>query len=659
MGYPGYWETPHAYPLADGTLNLNVSRAYPYSTLSLGAQVLPRLFFAARYTSVSGREYGPGVDTQSYKDKGFDVVFHALKETAHLPSISVGLLDIGGTALFSSEYIVASKTQGPFFASLGLGWGRMGRASDLGNPLGILANSFEDERQPFDPDEQTGGDVFSENWFRGADVALFGSIGWQSPTQRWKIIAEWDGNTYDNGIARPDQTDEEASRNRVLQASRLNIGIRFRPTRNLELFTSYLRGNTVSFGFRVFEDFFGARWRDTPPLPSLDIPRLVPANSIDGWTRAMGKEGLVPVAADDLGSQHPKVFVLIDRDGGVQHGALAAARLTRASFADTTSIDVTQIRAGLPTNTLTIDEPSLLQGATSALPRDSTAVRISGTAEVFPQYPAWEWKIRPALRSNIGGAGGFFLTDLQIKPSARMQISPTTSVGGALAMLVYGNLDDVANGPPSALPPVRSNLERYQSENRALYLDSLQLDHFVKWRNALYGKVTTGILEEMYGGIHLHAMYAPTSSRLAYGVEIAYAAQRDFDQWFGFDDYRVVTGHASVSWLTGWRGVHINLSAGRYLAEDVGVTLNIARETPGGYRFGVFATKTNVSAADFGEGSFDKGLYFSIPLSALDARATRGRATFDYRFLTRDGGQKLRINRRLDDMLLPATRHAE
>jgi len=53
---------------------------------------------------------------------------------------------------------------------------------------------------------------------------------------------------------------------------------------------------------------------------------------------------------------------------------------------------------------------------------------------------------------------------------------------------------------------------------------------------------------------------------------------------------------------------------------------------------GAYATKTNVSAQDFGEGSFDKGIYFSIPFDIMLPRSNRSRATFVWNPLIRDGG---------------------
>ena len=53
------------------------------------------------------------------------------------------------------------------------------------------------------------------------------------------------------------------------------------------------------------------------------------------------------------------------------------------------------------------------------------------------------------------------------------------------------------------------------------------------------------------------------------------------------------------------------------LAKDSGITLNIIKTFKTGFTLGFFATKTDISAFEFGEGSFDKGIYFSIPLDIV------------------------------------------
>ncbi len=58
------------------------------------------------------------VAIKAYKDKGIDVKFKLWRESEFLPDISVGFGDFGGTGLFESEFIAASKRLGPLdFAS--------------------------------------------------------------------------------------------------------------------------------------------------------------------------------------------------------------------------------------------------------------------------------------------------------------------------------------------------------------------------------------------------------------------------------------------------------------------------------------------------------------------------------------------------------------
>ena len=85
------------------------------------------------------------------------------------------------------------------------------------------------------------------------------------------------------------------------------------------------------------------------------------------------------------------------------------------------------------------------------------------------------------------------------------------------------------------------------------------------------------------------------------------------------------------------------------MAQDVGYTLDISRRMPSGWRAGIFFSRTNVSAEDFGEGSFDKGFYFNFPLSYFSKNYSKSVNGFRLRTMTRDGGQKLDLRNRLID----------
>lgn len=55
-------------------------------------------------------------------------------------------------------------------------------------------------------------------------------------------------------------------------------------------------------------------------------------------------------------------------------------------------------------------------------------------------------------------------------------------------------------------------------------------------------------------------------------------------------------------------------SNGEYLAGDKGFTFEASRSFKNDVKFGVFATFTDVSTDQFGEGLFDKGIFFNIPI---------------------------------------------
>ena len=150
----------------------------------------------------------------------------------------------------------------------------------------------------------------------------------------------------------------------------------------------------------------------------------------------------------------------------------------------------------------------------------------------------------------------------------------------------------------------------------------------------------------MFGGVSAELLWYPINSRLALGAEVNYARQRDFDVLFGFQNYDVVTGHASAYYDLG-NGFRAQVDAGRYLAGDWGATFTLDREFNNGVRIGGFFTLTDVTSAEFGEGSFDKGIRVDIPLSWLTGRPSRETFSQTIRPTLRDGGARLNVRNRL------------
>ena len=145
----------------------------------------------------------------------------------------------------------------------------------------------------------------------------------------------------------------------------------------------------------------------------------------------------------------------------------------------------------------------------------------------------------------------------------------------------------------------------------------------------------------MYGGIAVEALFRPRAENWAVGLNVNRVRQRDFDQQFSFRDYEVTTGHLTLYHRFYPLAIESELSVGRYLAGDFGSTVSVARVFTSGARIGLFATKTDVSSEEFGEGSFDKGFFFTMPFDLFLPKSTKGSLGLHFRPLTRDGGQKV------------------
>ena len=164
--------------------------------------------------------------------------------------------------------------------------------------------------------------------------------------------------------------------------------------------------------------------------------------------------------------------------------------------------------------------------------------------------------------------------------------------------------------------------------------------------STVYTRVTVGLLENMYGGVSGEVLWKPVNSPLALGAEINRVRKRDYTDAFEFLDYEVTTGHVSAYYEFGG-GFVGQLDVGRYLAGDDGATVTLTREFASGWSVGAYATKTNLSAEEYGEGSFDKGIEIKIPLAWATGMPSKRTVGGSLSSLNRDGGRRVRVDDRL------------
>ena len=196
---------------------------------------------------------------------------------------------------------------------------------------------------------------------------------------------------------------------------------------------------------------------------------------------------------------------------------------------------------------------------------------------------------------------------------------------------------------------MRTDRAKYKREGKTA-IENLTANYLFKPGPDFYGQVSVGYLESMFGGVSTEVLWKPANQRWGLGFDLSYVKQRDFDQLFGFRNYNVVTGGVSAYWAIN-RNLKAQLDMGRYLAGDWGTTLSVDRVFANGWRMGAYATLTNADPAEFGEGSFSKGLRLSVPLSWGIGTPTRKIYAIDMNTEARDGGARLNKDKRLHDVV--------
>lgn len=647
-GGAGLMQTPIARMEDEGQMSLTASYTSPYARYNLSMQPFPWLEGTFRYMSVNNRAYGPANTdgTQHYKDKSIDLKVRLWQESRWLPEVSAGFRDIGGTGLFSSEYLVANKRFGNFDASLGLATGYIGNRGDFSNPLRLL-----DERFAERPIASGAGQLNTNNVFRGP-VGIFGGVAWQSPWDPLLVKVELDGNDYQS----------EPQRNNQTQRSPINVGFVYTAKPGIQITAGYQRGAEAMIGVA-----FTGNLKSTRSLaPLLDRPaptirerhdasssRIENQPTSDDWatvaTQMQRDAGLKVSTISRRGAE----LVVSGEQQRYFYGAQGIGRSARvldtAAPDDIDWFTFAHERVDMPIAETSVSRSAFADYVDRRIDLKTLARSVevappaSQRREVLYQAPfdRFQAGVGPGYKQVLGGPDGFILYQLSADANATYWFGRHTWLTGTVSVDLLNNFDKFRYDAPSRMPRVRTWQRQFLTTS-TVTVPNLQLTTAHHLGGDLYGMAYAGYLESMYGGAGGELLYRPFGERWALGVDLNQVRQRNFDQHAGFRDYEVTTGHATAYiGLGDAHRVQANISVGRYLAGDVGATVNVARRFDNGVTMGAWATKTNVSSRTFGEGSFDKGIYFSIPMDFLLPRPTRARANIIWQPLTRDGGARL------------------
>ena len=641
-GVIGLWQTPTARFDKTGSAALTFSAISPYNNLTASLQPFEGLSVAFRYTGVTNQPYGPAnaKGDQTYKDKSADLKLRLLKETAWLPQVALGWRDILGTGIFSGEYVVANKRFGGLDFSLGLGFGYLGARGDVSNPLGLVSDRFK--VRPAAGSDGTGK-FTPKAYFRGP-AAVFGGVQYHLPWDNWVIKAEYEGNDFQH----------EAFGQRLRSRSGVNLGVVWRARPWLDLSLAVERGYKAMFALSAHTQLDGMSTPKVLDAPAPPVSARRPPQGGDPARTARDIQSLTGLQIDAIERQDRR-WTAVATNPFLGYATPVVERaittLHRDAPPDVDELAVRFDQRSQALGEVVVQRDPWAQSKTQLLPPSQRPDRLKTTeARTSPagaerayvaDASAFSYGVGLSYRQNLGGPDAFVLYQLAVDARAEWRPRADTWLAGIYRVGLLDNYDQFKFTAPSELPRVRTYLREYSVTSRTS-IPNLQLTHMGTLGNSNhYYLAYAGLLESMFAGAGLEYMYRPLNSRVAIGVDANTVQQRSFEQKFSLRDYRVKTGHVTAYWDTGLSDVLATVSVGQYLAGDRGTTVDLSRAFNNGVTVGVYATKTNVSAAQFGEGSFDKGVYLRIPFDAMLPKSGPSSALIVYNPLIRDGGAKL------------------
>jgi len=651
-GSLGLLNTPNARFLKEGSLAFSWIGMDPYLRGSIVAYPFNWFEASFGYTDINNQLYSEFSDfsgTQSLKDKGFNLKIRLIEESKLLPQVAIGLRDMAGTGLFSSEFLVFSKWIGDMDFSLGFGWGMLS-GNNFTNPLGKIHPTFY-TRETLDGSQ--GGQFQFKSFFSG-DIGIFGGIEYRVPRFKGlRVKIELDGIDY----------SKEAN-NSLDQESNFNLGISYPINDLIDLNLGIVRGNTINFGFSMKGNFFNKnsfikKYEKPIKIQNSDVIKRINSRNEN---RFLYLTSLKYLNAADLFLQtatledNNKIYKVAYTQNKHTSYVRAAGRVARIldqiSPNSIEEFQIMNLNADMGLHTVTINrqkfqkqEDNLLWGITIDPQSFSNETYNKTNYEFQPKedLPKHIYKIAPSLRSQIGGPDGFFFGDLRMSFKSEILFQKNLTLTSLASVGIIDNLNNLKLESESVLPHVRTDIVDYLKEGSDYSIDLFQLNYFKNPHKNLYTKISVGIFESMFGGSGAEVLYRPFLQNWAFGLEAYRVKQRDYDQLFKFQKYDTTTAFANFFYYHEPSSVLLRVKGGKFLAKDSGIKFEFSRIFKSGLRMGVFATLTDISTEEFGEGSFDKGFYFFIPIESFFTGYSKGFTGFGLRPITRDGGADLNM----------------
>lgn len=606
-GSIGIINMPTARTYEEGSYGLVLYDGSPDQKLILTANPYDWLEASVFYTNIQGRPY-PGFETyQDYKDKGFNFKVRVKKE-GKLPSLAVGINDLAGTGLYGSEYIVSSYGIGKLDLHLGVGWGNYDGERKFRNPLSKVSGSFNN-RPDYIKDE--GGTIDAKRFFSGNTASPF--YGFSYALNEKSILKIERDTTLTPGFMEYEEPK-----------SNYSIGIDFNIRENFMIGTSFERGNFFSIRFAYKGN------NNQNKVHKYKNEKIY--NSDNKYTNFRGYLKDNGIGVNKIIEKDNKLGVEITQ---FSHNLEVVEEIIMRARQDS------KINSTVLVNKRIVDLEAV-QNFNSDFEKGSSLIYSRQTKRKLSYNNSL--KIRPF----IAGREGFLKLAALLENDIEYVLKDNIIFSSNLKYSLWDNFDDLIIPPVDTFPSqVRSDVKDYlRNFNDGIIVGRAQVDLYKTISKNNHFMFTAGILEEMFSGYGFEYLWFNPNKSFAVGFELFDVIKRDYDLNFGHLDYKNITGHINLHYRnSSMIPFDTKFSYGEYLAGDIGSTIELSRTFQSGIKFGLFASNTNVSKEDFGEGSFDKGIFFEIPIFG-------NMVNYSWRPLTKDPGQKLIRKNSLHDLLI-------
>ena len=256
------------------------------------------------------------------------------------------------------------------------------------------------------------------------------------------------------------------------------------------------------------------------------------------------------------------------------------------------------------------------------------------------------WGVGPYIAHRLFNPDLPLSMETGIEVEAGYQIANGLKISGAVRKSVLTNLTDNNRRSNSVLPRVHSDWPLYDIAGQSGHIHELTLSYVKNFGPGLYGRAHAGLLEPFFAGFGGELLFKPAQWPIGIGLDLHRVRKRDYDMRFDLIDYETTVGHLSLYYDAGGM-FDVEVNAGRYLAGDWGATTTISRKFGSGWEVGGYATLTDVPFKTFGEGSFDKAIYVSVPIDWIISSPNITKRRLTLRPITRDGGAQLSSARQL------------